>query len=160
MIAQFQGVFQNCTNVWKNIFITRKRIRATHWHIFYCCIPCRNGYGCTNVRFYQRNVTIKTTKLVSLPVSYAHSKIKINSNQEKHVLFLVQFQSTVSGSYFLVRWVISLPSVWRSSVTRSWSPVTITWSIAIAWSWSKNIFEHTVKEFRGGKLPSGAIWCI
>ena len=48
--------------------------------------------------------------------------------------------------YFLVRWVISLPSVWRSSVTRSWSPVTITWSIAIAGSWSENIFEQMILE--------------
>ena len=127
-------------------FYSLKRIRTAHWHILYCCIHCRNGYGCTYVRFYQRNVTIKTTKLISLPVSYAHSKIKINSNQEKHVLFLLQFKSTVSGSYFLVRWVISLPSVWRSSVTRSWSPVTITWSVAIAGSWPKNTFDQMFKE--------------
>ena len=129
-----------------DFLITLKRIRAAHWHILYCCIHCRNGYGCTHVRFYQRNVTIETAKLMSLPVSYAHSKIKINSNQEKHVLFLLQFQSTVSGSYFLVRWVISLPSVWRSSITRSWSPVTITWSIAIAGSWSKNLFHQMIWE--------------
>ena len=130
-----------------DFFTTLKRIRSAHWHILYCCIHCRNGYGCTHMRFYQRNVSIKTTKLISLPVSYAHSKIKINSNQKKTCFIL----GTVSNHckwqlYFLVRWVISLPSVWRSSVTRSWSPVTITWSIAIAGSWSKiYIFQDDIR---------------
>ena len=87
-----------------DFFTTLERIRAAHWHILYCCIHCRNGYGCTHMRFYQRNVSIKTTKLISLPVSYAHSKIKINSNQKKTCFIL----GTVSKHckwqlYFLVR---------------------------------------------------------
>ena len=75
-------------------------------------------------------------------------KNKDNSNKEKHVVFLVQFQSTVSGSYFLIRWVMSLPSVWRSSVTRSWTSVTITWSIAIAGSGSKNWVDSIERVLR------------
>ena len=75
-------------------------------------------------------------------------KNKDNSNQEKHVVFLVQFQSTVSGSNFLVRWVMSLPSVWRSSVARSWTSVTITWSIAIAGSGSKNWIDSVERVQR------------